>query len=157
MRLPNVKILLCWPSRMQIYGFVENHTFLEQFVSGRGGTSTIFQSGGTSTIFQSGGTSTIFQSGGISTIFQSGGTSTIFQSGYQHNFPIWGYQHNFPIWGYQHIFSTLHGSLWLGKDKGSIMKRAESGGTIHLEINFSSKVYSKSLLKGSPLSCTSLE
>ena len=33
MRLPNVKILLCWPSRMQIYSFVENHTFLEQFVS----------------------------------------------------------------------------------------------------------------------------
>ena len=33
MRPSNVKILLCWPSRMQIYGFVENHTFLEQFVS----------------------------------------------------------------------------------------------------------------------------
>ena len=33
MRLPNVKTLLCWPSRIQIYGFVENHTFLEQFVS----------------------------------------------------------------------------------------------------------------------------
>ena len=33
MRLPSVKMLLCWPSRMQIYGFVENHTFLEQFVS----------------------------------------------------------------------------------------------------------------------------
>ena len=33
MRLPNVKILLCWSSRMKIYGFVENHTFLEQFVS----------------------------------------------------------------------------------------------------------------------------
>ena len=33
MRLPNVKMLLRWPSRMQIYGFVENHTFLEQFVS----------------------------------------------------------------------------------------------------------------------------
>ena len=32
MRLPNVKTLLSWPSRMQIYGFVENHTFLEQFV-----------------------------------------------------------------------------------------------------------------------------
>ena len=32
MRLPNVKILICWSSRMQIYGFVENHTFLEQFV-----------------------------------------------------------------------------------------------------------------------------
>ena len=30
---------------------------------------------------------------------------------------------------------------------GSIMKSAESCGTIHLEINFSSKVYSKSLLK----------
>ena len=33
MRLPNVKMLLCWPSRMHIYSFVENHTFLEQFVS----------------------------------------------------------------------------------------------------------------------------
>ena len=32
MRLPNVRMLLCWPSGMQIYGFVENHTFLEQFV-----------------------------------------------------------------------------------------------------------------------------
>ena len=32
MRLPNVKTLLCWPSRIQIYGFVENRTFLEQFV-----------------------------------------------------------------------------------------------------------------------------
>ena len=46
MRLPNVKMLLCWSSRTQINGFVENHTFLEQFVS-MGGTSTIFQSGGT--------------------------------------------------------------------------------------------------------------
>ena len=50
------------------------------------------------------------------------------------------------------FFSTLHGSLWLGKDKGSIMDSAESGWsivgyTIHLEINFSSKIYSKSLLK----------
>ena len=33
MRLPNVKILLCWSSRMHIYGSVENRTFLEQFVS----------------------------------------------------------------------------------------------------------------------------
>ena len=33
MGLPNVKILICGPSRMQIYGFVENRTFLEQFVS----------------------------------------------------------------------------------------------------------------------------
>ena len=33
MRLPNVKMLLRWPSKMRIYGFVENHTFLEQFVN----------------------------------------------------------------------------------------------------------------------------
>ena len=33
MRLPNEKMLLCWPSRMQIYGLVENHKFLEQFDS----------------------------------------------------------------------------------------------------------------------------
>ena len=33
MRLQNVKMLLCWSSRMHVYGFVENHTFLEQFVS----------------------------------------------------------------------------------------------------------------------------
>ena len=32
MRLPNIKMLLCWPSRMHIYGFIENHTFLVQFV-----------------------------------------------------------------------------------------------------------------------------
>ena len=32
MRLPNVKMLLCWLSRIQIYGFVENYAFLEQFV-----------------------------------------------------------------------------------------------------------------------------
>ena len=33
MRLPNVKMLLRWPSRMHIYGFIENRTFLEQFDS----------------------------------------------------------------------------------------------------------------------------
>ena len=32
MRLSNVKMLLSWPSRMHIYGSVENHTCLEQFV-----------------------------------------------------------------------------------------------------------------------------
>ena len=53
---------------------------------------------------------------------------------------------NLIAWGYQCIFSTLvfygsvghlecifialHGSLWLNKDKGSIMKSAESGGII---------------------------
>ena len=48
MRLQSVKILLCWPSRMHIYGFVENHTFfnmMEQFVSM--GYQDIFQSIGT--------------------------------------------------------------------------------------------------------------
>ena len=33
MRLPNVKMLLHWPSKMHIYGFIENRTFLEQFDS----------------------------------------------------------------------------------------------------------------------------
>ena len=33
MRLPNVKMLLCWSSRMRVYGFVENRKSLEQFVS----------------------------------------------------------------------------------------------------------------------------
>ena len=36
MRLPNVKMLLHWPSRMHIYGFVESRTFfyiMEQFDS----------------------------------------------------------------------------------------------------------------------------
>ena len=28
------------------------------------------------------------------------------------------------------IFIALHGSLWLGKDKGSIIKSTESGGPI---------------------------
>ena len=60
MRLRNVKILICWPSRMQIYGFVENHIFLEQFAS-MGGTNIIFQSAGTSIIFQSGGTGTFLE------------------------------------------------------------------------------------------------
>ena len=140
MRLPNVKMLLCWSSRMQIYGFVENHTFLEQFVSmgvpghfsnlgvpghfsNLGvpghfpiwGYQDIFQSGGTRTFFQSGGTRTFFQSGGTRTFFfQSGGTST--------------------------IFSTLHGSLWLGKDKGSIMKSAESCGTIYYKHYYGNKL-----------------
>ena len=85
MRLPNAKALLCWPSRMQIYGLVENHTFLEQFVSR--GVPGHFSNLGVPGHF-----------------FQSGGTRT--------------------------IFSTLHGSLWLGKDKGSIMESAEICGTI---------------------------
>ena len=44
MRLQNANTLLCWPSRMHNYGFVEDHTFfhmMEQFVS-MGGTRTFF-------------------------------------------------------------------------------------------------------------------
>ena len=93
MRLPNVKVLLCWSSRTQIYGFVENHTFW-------------------------------------SNLLAWGYQHNLLEWGYQHNFPIWGYQHNLLEWGTSTIFSTLHGSLWLGKDKGSIMKSAESGSTI---------------------------
>ena len=33
MRFQNAKILLRWPSRIHVYGLVENHIFLEQFVS----------------------------------------------------------------------------------------------------------------------------
>ena len=165
MRLPNVKILLCWPSRMQIYGFVQNRTFLEQFV--RMGVPGHFPIWGYQDIFQSGGTRTFFPIWGYQDIFSIWGYQDIFPIwGYQDIFSVWGYQDIFsnlgvpghffqsggtrtffPIWGTSTIFSTLHGSLWLGKDKGSIMKSAESGGTIHLEINFSSKVYSESLLK----------
>ena len=36
--------------------------------------------------------------------------------------------HFFQSGGTSTVFSTLHGSLWLGKDKGSIMKSADSGG-----------------------------
>ena len=35
MRLPNVRMLLCYPSSMRVSGFVENRKFLEQFVSMR--------------------------------------------------------------------------------------------------------------------------
>ena len=82
MRLPNVKMLLCWPSRMQIYGLFENHTFLEQFVSM--GVPGHFSNLGVPGHF----------SNMIERFDSMGGTRT--------------------------IFSTLHGSLWLGKDKGSI-------------------------------------
>ena len=39
------------------------------------------------------------------------------------------------------IFSTLHGSLWLGKDKGSIMKSGESGGTIYYKHYCGNKLF----------------
>ena len=161
MRLPKVKMLLCWPSRMQIYGFVENHTFLEQFV--RMGVPAQFSNLGVPAQFSN--IMEQFVSMGVPAQLSSLGVPAHFFSlGVPAQFSNLGYQHIFQIlwssllaWGTSTIFSTLHGSLWLGKDKGSIMESAESCGTIHLEINFSSKVYSKSLLKGSPLSCTSLE
>ena len=74
MRLPNVKMLLCWPSRMQIYGFVENHTFLEQFV--RMGVPAQFSNLGVPAHFSNIMEQHIFQ------ILWS-------------NLLAWGYQHNF--------------------------------------------------------------
>ena len=56
--------------------------------------------------------------------FQFGGTRTFFQSG-----------------GTRTFFSTLHGSLWLGKDKGSIMKNAESCGTIYYKHYYGNKLF----------------
>ena len=116
MRLPNVTILLCWPSRMQIYGFVQNRTFLEQFVPGHfsiWGYQDIFSNLGVPGHFFNLGVpghfsnmieqfvrmgvpaqfsnlgvpGHFFQSGGTTTIFHSGGTRTFFS--------IWGYHHNF--------------------------------------------------------------
>ena len=126
MRLPKVKMLLCWPSRMQIYGFVENHTFLEQFV--RMGVPAQFSNLGVPAQFSN--IMEQFVGMGVPAQFSNLGVPA----------------HFFNLGGTSTIFSTLHGSLWLGKDKGSIMESAESCGTIHLEIKFSSKVYSKSLL-----------
>ena len=110
MRLPNVKILLCWPSRMQIYGPVENHTFLEQFVSR--GYQDIFPIWGYQDIFSNLGVPGHFCNLGVPGHFSNLGVpGHFFQSG-----------------GTRTFFSTLYGSLWLGKNKGSIMKYAESGG-----------------------------
>ena len=105
MRLPNVRILLCWSSRTQIYGFVENRTFLEQFVS-RGYQHTLQFYG------SAGPLECIFMTLLKITHFWSNFPIWGYQHnfpiwGYQHNLPTWGYQHNFPIWGYQHIFGAL--------------------------------------------------
>ena len=43
--------------------------------------------------------------------------------------------------GTRTIFSTLHGSLWLGKDKGSIMESAESCGTIYNKHYYGNKLF----------------
>ena len=39
------------------------------------------------------------------------------------------------------IFIALHGSLWLGKDKGSIMKSVKSGGTIYYKHYYGNKLF----------------
>ena len=123
MRPTNAKTLLCWPSRMRIYGFVENHTFFEQLV--RMGVPAQFVRMGVPAQFaRMGVPAQFFRMGVPGHFFQSGGTRTFF--------PIWGTSAIFQSGGTSTIFSTLHGCLWLGKDKGSIMKSAESGGTIHL-------------------------
>ena len=84
---------------MQIYDLVENHTFLEQFDSM--GVRGHFSNLGVPGHFSN--MIEQFDSMGVpGHFFQSGGTRT--------------------------FFSTLHGSLWLGKDKGSIMESAEMGG-----------------------------
>ena len=85
-RLPNVRMLLCWPSRMQIYGFVENHTFLEQFV--RMGVPAQFSNLGVPAQFSNLGVPAQFSNLGVPAHFSNLG----------------GYQHIFPIWGYQKIF-----------------------------------------------------
>ena len=84
MRLPNVKTLLCWPSRMQIYGSVKNHTFLEQFV--RMGVPAQFVRMGVPALFSIMRVPAQFSNLGVpGHFFQYGGTSTLFQSGgYQH-------------------------------------------------------------------------
>ena len=134
MRLPNVKILLCCPSRTQIYGFVENHTFLEQFVSM--GVRAHFSNLGVPAHFSSLGVPVHFSNLGVPAHFSNLGVPAHFSNGgHQHNFPIWGTSTIFQSGGTSTIFLTLQGSFWLGKDKGSIMRSAESGGTIHLETN----------------------
>ena len=83
MRLPNVKTLLCWPSRIQIYGFVENHTFLEQFVSM-----------GVPTQFSNLGVPAQFSNLGVPAQFSNLGVPAHFQILWS-NLLAWGYQHNF--------------------------------------------------------------
>ena len=63
MRLQNVKILLCWSSRTQIHGFVENHTFLEQFV--RMGVSAQFSNLGVPAQFSNLGVPAQFSNLGV--------------------------------------------------------------------------------------------
>ena len=69
MRLPNIKILLRWSSRTQIYGFVENHTFLEQFV--RMGVPAQFVSRGVPAQFSNLGVPAQFSNLGVPAHFWS--------------------------------------------------------------------------------------
>ena len=132
MRLPNAKILLCCPSRMQIYGFVENHTFLEQFVSM--GVPAYFSNLGVPAHFSSLGVPAHFSNLGVPAHFSNLGVPAHFS-----NLGVPG--HFFQSGGTSTIFSTLHGSLWLGKDKGSIMKSTESGDTIYYKHYYGNKLF----------------
>ena len=53
--------------------------------------------------------------------------------------------------------NTLDGKLLVDRGKFLLYETRRAVVPFIMEINFLSKVYSKSLLKGSPLSCTSLE
>ena len=121
MRLPNAKTLLCWPSRMQIYGLVENHTFLEQFVS-RGVPGHFFNLGVPGHFFNLGVPGHFFNLGVPGHFFNLGVPGHFFNLGVPGHF--------FQSGDTRTIFATVHGSLWLGKDKGSIMESAEICGTI---------------------------
>ena len=62
--------------------------------------------------------------------FDSMGVPAHFFTLWRH--PRWGsrMQKHCSVGPLERIFIALYGSLWLGKDKGSIMKSAESGGLI---------------------------
>ena len=53
--------------------------------------------------------------------------------------------------------NTLDGKLLVDRGRFLLYEMQRVVVPFIMEINFSSKVYSKSLLKGSPLSCTSRE
>ena len=157
MRLPSAKTLLCWPSRMQIYGLVENHTFLEQFVS-RGVPGHFYNLGVPGHFFNLGVPGHFFNLGVPGHFFNLGVPGHFFNLGLPghffnlgvpghffnlgvpghffnlavpgHFFNLGVPGHFFQSGGTRTIFSTLHGSLWLSKDKGSIMEGAEICDTI---------------------------
>ena len=124
MRLPNVKILLCWPSRMQIYGFVQTRTFLEQFV--RMGVPAQFSNLGVPAQFSNLGVPAQFSNLGVPAQFSNLGVPAQFvrigvpaqfsnlgvpghfsNLGVPVQFVRMGVPAQFSIWGYQDIFQFL--------------------------------------------------